>query len=91
MYVERFLSVNHFDVKDQDYTHPAAYYQPIFDVPEDHGTVRTPKPFPYSIVTVRAEPYLNYRPEWNGCGCDLHRESHIWLTSHGSCHGHFIQ
>jgi len=24
-----------------DYTHPAAYYQPMFDVPEDHGTSHT--------------------------------------------------
>ncbi|KAF8502165.1 gamma-glutamyltranspeptidase [Russula emetica] len=24
-----------------NYTHPAAYYQPIFDVPEDHGTSHT--------------------------------------------------
>ncbi|KAH9992573.1 nucleophile aminohydrolase [Russula vinacea] len=24
-----------------DYTHPAPYYQPIFDVPEDHGTSHT--------------------------------------------------
>jgi gamma-glutamyltranspeptidase/glutathione hydrolase/leukotriene-C4 hydrolase len=24
-----------------NYTHPASYYQPIFDVPEDHGTSHT--------------------------------------------------
>ncbi|KAI0305686.1 gamma-glutamyltranspeptidase [Multifurca ochricompacta] len=26
---------------DQDHTHPALYYQPIYDVPEDHGTSHT--------------------------------------------------
>lgn len=33
------------DLREQNYTHPAEYYQPIFDVPEDHGTVRTARFF----------------------------------------------
>lgn len=37
----RIFPLQLFDVREQNYTHPAAYYQPIFDVPEDHGTVRT--------------------------------------------------
>src|ERR1700744_5790645 len=28
-----------FDARAKDRTHPASYYQPTFDVPEDHGTV----------------------------------------------------
>lgn len=27
------------DCHFQDYTHKPGYYQPVFDVPEDHGTV----------------------------------------------------
>jgi len=39
-----FLPLQQFDDREQNHTHPAAYYQPIFDVPEDHGTVRTSYP-----------------------------------------------
>ena len=42
--MRNFFPFQLFDVREQNYTHPAAYYQPIFDVPEDHGTVRTIRP-----------------------------------------------
>jgi hypothetical protein len=91
MYVAKLLFLQLFDVREQNYTHPASYYQPIFDVPEDHGTVCTIRPFSCPSVTLCAEPYLNCRREWDGRGFYLLCECCFWLTGHGPCYRHFIQ
>jgi hypothetical protein len=41
MYVDTLFPLGTIRCQEQNYTHPAAYYQPLFDVPEDYGTVRT--------------------------------------------------
>ena len=89
----RIFPLQLFDVREQNYTHPAAYYQPIFDVPEDHGTVRTIRPLHLGcpIVTLHAEPHFNCRREWDGRVHHLHGESCFWLKDHGHCYWRFIQ
>lgn len=72
----------------QDRTHPPQYYNPIFDVKTDHGTVKSPC-FIRVILQLdlhfhllrQPESYIGGRQEWNGCRTDVYCEPRLWIAS----------
>jgi gamma-glutamyltranspeptidase/glutathione hydrolase/leukotriene-C4 hydrolase len=75
---------------DDDRTHRLEYYEPLFDITDDHGTqvsrrapARTRRP--HADCPLAAPQHR--RHERPGCGADEHRQPHLWQRCPRPSHG----
>ena len=61
----------------QDRTHPPEYYNPVFDVKIDHGTVCGIIVRRGLVLIYRKESYFGRRQEWHGSSFDIHRQPRL--------------